>query len=127
MIGYVTSIEALEFIQNRFEIAYSIDDLNKALNRAFDKIETIVVRNRGEVNIFPRVNEKTVPDNIKKIQILEAHAIASNPKKDVFSDNVVSKSTGKLSVTYSDKKINGTLFLSREAYDIMMKYSQRSF
>ncbi|MGL6101231.1 MAG: DnaT-like ssDNA-binding protein, partial [Fusobacteriaceae bacterium] len=96
MIGYVTLEEAKEFLTKRFETIPSDEKLSMNLQLAFDKIEMLDVRNRGQVNIFPRIGELEVPSNIKSAQILEAYSMTIT-KATVSSDNIKSKSDGDFS------------------------------
>ncbi|MGL5963301.1 MAG: DnaT-like ssDNA-binding protein [Fusobacteriaceae bacterium] len=126
MIGYVTLEEAKEFLAKRFETVPGDEKLSMNLQLAFDKIEMLDVRNRGQVNIFPRIGELEVPSNIKSAQILEAYSMTIT-KATVSSDNIKSKSDGDFSVTYTDSKLNGVDYSNKATYDILRRYRRRSF
>lgn len=136
MIGYVSLDEATEFIKNRYE-EVSEQELSKGLYKALDKIESLMIRDSGKSDkqelIFPRINEKKVPDEIKKAQILEAYSIVKDLDDDNTSDiekGIASKSIGDMSISYNNNKnnqIGATIFASSQAKTILYKYVRKTY
>ena len=129
-LGYVTLEETKEFLSLRYDISMLVDDdLAKALYRAFDKIENLCIRNRGEVKAFPRLYETEVPQNIKNAQMIEAFYIATSD--DNSQDNlkgISSKSIGDMSISYnSDSNQLLSDFVSIESSNILSRYIRRTF
>lgn len=136
MIGYVSLDEAKEFIKNRYE-EVSEQELSRGLYKALDKIESLMIRDSGKSDtqelIFPRINEKKVPDEIKKAQILEAYSIVKDLDDDNTSDiekGIASKSISDMSITYATdgaNKIGTTIFSSSQAKAILYKYVRKTY
>jgi len=136
MIGYVTLDEAKEFIKNRYE-EVSDTELSKGLYKALDKIESLMIRDNGKSDkqelIFPRINEKKVPDEIKKAQILEAYSITKSINDDTSNDiekGIASKSIGDMSISYTTNamnKIGSIIFANSEAKNILYKYVRKTY
>ena len=136
MIGYVSLDEATEFIKNRYE-EVSEQELSKGLYKALDKIESLMIRDSGKSDkqelIFPRINEKKVPDEIKKAQILEAYSITKSINDDTSNDiekGIASKSIGDMSISYSTNamnKIGSIVFANSEAKAILYKYVRKTY
>lgn len=136
MIGYVTLDEAKEFIENRYE-EVSEQELSKGLYKALDKIESLMIRDSGKSDkqelIFPRINEKKVPDEIKKAQILEAYSITKSINDDTSNDiekGIASKSIGDMSISYTTNamnKIGSIIFANSEAKNILYKYVRKTY
>ena len=136
MIGYVSLDEAKEFIKNRYEEVLDTE-LSKGLYKALDKIESLMIRDSGKSDkqelIFPRINEKKVPDEIKKAQILEAYSIVKDLDDDNTSDiekGITSKSISDMSITYATdgaNKIGTTIFASSQAKTILYKYVRKTY
>lgn len=136
MIGYVSLDEATEFIKNRYE-EVSEQELSKGLYKALDKIESLMIRDSGKSDkqelIFPRINEKKVPDEIKKAQILEAYSITKSINDDTSNDiekGIASKSIGDMSISYSINamnKIGSIVFANSEAKAILYKYVRKTY
>lgn len=136
MIGYVTLDEAKEFIKNRYE-EVSDTELSKGLYKALDKIESLMIRDSGKSDkqelIFPRINEKKVPDEIKKAQILEAYSITKSINDDTSNDiekGIASKSIGDMSISYTTNamnKIGSIIFANSEAKNILYKYVRKTY
>lgn len=133
MVGYVTLEEAKKWLEERYEIA---DDeewdkkLQKALNRAADKIEQVPVRNRGEGKIFPRVGEKEVPFFVKMAQMLEAYSIANDEEgeQEQVLKGITSRSIGDMAVNYdSSKKVGNINFCNTQAAQILKRYERKTF
>lgn len=135
MIGYVSLDEAKEFIKNRYE-EVSDTELSKGLYKALDKIESLMIRDSGKSDkqelIFPRINEKKVPDEIKKAQILEAYSITKSINDDTSNDiekGIASKSIGDMSISYTTNamnKIGSIIFTNSEAKNILYKYVRKT-
>jgi hypothetical protein len=136
VIGYVSLDEAKEFIKNRYE-EVSEQELSKGLYKALDKIESLMIRDSGRNEtqelIFPRINEKDVPSEIKKAQILEAYSIALDVDNELTSDiekGIASKSIGDMSISYNSNKnnqIGATIFASSQAKSILYKYVRKTY
>lgn len=136
MIGYVSLDEAKEFIKNRYE-EVSEQELSKGLYKALDKIESLMIRDSGKSDkqelIFPRINEKKIPDEIKKAQILEAYSITKSINDDTSNDiekGIASKSIGDMSISYNNNKnnqIGPTIFASSQAKAILYKYVRKTY
>jgi hypothetical protein len=136
MIGYVSLEEAKEFIKNRYDDVTD-DILSKGLYKALDKIESLMIRDSGKSDtqelIFPRINEKKVPDEIKKAQILEAYSIALDVDNESTTDiekGIASKSISDMSITYATdgaNKIGTTIFASSQAKAILYKYVRKTY
>ena len=136
MIGYVTLDEAKKFIKNRYE-EVSEQELSKGLYKALDKIESLMIRDSGKSDkqelIFPRINEKKVPDEIKKAQILEAYSITKSINDDTSNDiekGIASKSIGDMSISYTTNamnKIGSIIFANSEAKNILYKYVRKTY
>ena len=136
MIGYVALDEAKKFIKNRYE-EVSDTELSKGLYKALDKIESLMIRDSGKSDkqelIFPRINEKKVPDEIKKAQILEAYSITKSINDDTSNDiekGIASKSIGDMSISYSTNamnKIGSIVFANSEAKAILYKYVRKTY
>lgn len=136
MIGYVSLEEAKEFIKNRYDDVTD-DVLSKGLYKALDKIESLIIRDSGKSDtqelIFPRINEKKVPDEIKKAQILEAYSIALDVDNESTTDiekGIASKSISDMSITYATdgaNKIGTTIFASSQAKAILYKYVRKTY
>ena len=83
--------------------------------------------------IFPRINEKKVPDEIKKAQILEAYSITKSINDDTSNDiekGIASKSIGDMSISYTTNamnKIGSIIFANSEAKNILYKYVRKTY
>ena len=136
MIGYVSLDEAKEFLKNRYE-EVSEQELSKGLYKALDKIESLNIRDSGKSEkqelIFPRINEKKVPGEIKKAQMLEAYSIVKDLDDDNTSDiekGIASKSIGDMSISYnsnSSNNIGSIIFASSQAKAILYKYVRKTY
>lgn len=136
MIGYVSLDEAKEFLKNRYE-EVSEQELSKGLYKALDKIESLMIRDSGRSEtqelIFPRINEKKVPDEIKKAQILEAYSIALDVDNESTTDiekGIASKSIGDMSISYnsnSSNSIGSIIFANAQAKNILYKYVRKTY
>ena len=136
MIGYVSLDEAKEFLKNRYE-EVSEQELSKGLYKALDKIESLMIRDSGRSEtqelIFPRINEKKVPDEIKKAQILEAYSIALDVDNESTTDiekGIASKSIGDMSISYnsnSSNNIGSIIFANAQAKNILYKYVRKTY
>ena len=129
MIGYVTLEEAKAWLSQRYDIPQSYDEkLTKALWRAFDKIESVPVRHKGEGKTFPRAYEDEVPFFIKMAQMLEAYSIANGDEVNDIAKGITSKSIGDMSVSYDKtKKIGNVNFCNSEAAQILKRYERKTF
>lgn len=129
-IGYVTIQEAMEFIEKRFD-KISDEELTKALHLAFDKIENVPVRDRGDSKVFPRKRDGVkVLELVKKAQILEAYSIATGEADELSKINqgISGRSIGDMSVSYDKSlKIGDIAFSNVEAARIMKRFSRRTF
>lgn len=132
MIGYVTLQEAIEFLSKRFgEIEEA--KLMQGLYKAFDKIETLGIRNGKKIteNNFPRLGDRTeVMELVKQAQILEAYAISTGGEAEIekLGKGITSKSIGDMSVTYDrNLKIGEVMFASLQAARIMKRFTQKTF
>lgn len=136
MIGYVSLDEAKEFIKNRYE-EVSEQELSKGLYKALDKIESLMIRDSGRSEtqelIFPRINEKKVPDEIKKAQMLEAYSIVKDVDDDNINDiekGIASKSIGDMSISYNSNasnSIGSIIFANAQAKNILYKYVRKTY
>lgn len=132
MIGYVTLEEAKEWLSERYDIE-SIEDttLTKALHRAFDKIEQIPVRFKGEDGkVFPRMGEKEVPFLIKMAQMLEAYSIATGKEEEQAQmlNGITSKSIGDMAVSYDKSKKTGLVnFCNPQAAQTLKRFERKSY
>lgn len=136
MIGYVSLDEAKEFLKNRYE-EVSEQELSKGLYKALDKIESLSIRDSGRSEtqelIFPRINEKEVPSEIKKAQILEAYSIVKDVDDDNINDiekGIASKSIGDMSISYNSNasnSIGSIIFASSQAKNILYKYVRKTY
>lgn len=132
MIGYVTLEEAKEWLTTRYDIE-NIDDkaLTKALYRAFDKIEQIPVRFKGEgEKVFPRMGEKEVPFLVKMAQMLEAYSIATGKEEEQAQmlNGITSKSIGDMSVAYDKSKKAGLAnFCNAQAAQTLKRFERKSY
>lgn len=136
MIGYVSLEEAKEFIKNRYDDVTDVV-LSKGLYKALDKIESLIIRDSGKSDtqelIFPRINEKKVPDEIKKAQILEAYSIALDVDNESTTDiekGIASKSIGDMSISYnsnSSNSIGSIIFANAQAKNILYKYVRKTY
>lgn len=136
MIGYVSLDEAKEFLKNRYE-EVSEQELSKGLYKALDKIESLSIRDSGRSEtqelIFPRINEKKVPDEIKKAQIIEAYSIVKDLDDDNTSDiekGIASKSIGDMSISYNSNasnSIGSIIFANGQAKNILYKYVRKTY
>ena len=136
MIGYVSLDEAKEFLKNRYE-EVSEQELSKGLYRALDKIESLMIRDSGRSEtqelIFPRINEKKVPDEIKKAQILEAYSIALDVDNESITDiekGIASKSISDMSINYNSNasnSIGSIIFANAQAKNILYKYVRKTY
>lgn len=136
MIGYVSLDEAKEFIKNRYE-EVSEQELSKGLYKALDKIESLMIRDSGKSEtqelIFPRINEKKVPDEIKKAQMLEAYSIVKDVDDDNINDiekGIASKSIGDMSISYNSNasnSIGSIIFANAQAKNILYKYVRKTY
>ena len=136
MIGYVSLDEAKEFLKNRYE-EVSEQELSKGLYKALDKIESLMIRDSGRSEtqelIFPRINEKKVPDEIKKAQIIEAYSIVKDLDDDNTSDiekGIASKSIGDMSISYNSNasnSIGSIVFANAQAKNILYKYVRKTY
>lgn len=136
MIGYVSLDEAKEFLKNRYE-EVSEQELSKGLYKALDKIESLMIRDSGRSEtqelIFPRINEKDVPSEIKKAQILEAYSIALDVDNESTTDiekGIASKSIGDMSISYnsnSSNSIGSIIFANTQAKNILYKYVRKTY
>lgn len=132
MIGYVTLEEAKEWLSERYNIkSLSDEKLTKALYRAFDKIEQIPVRFKGEgEKVFPRRGEQEVPFLIKMAQMLEAYSIASGKEEEQAQmlNGITSKSIGDMSVSYDKtKKIGLVNFCNSQAAQTLKRFERKSY
>ena len=136
MIGYVSLEEAKEFIKNRYD-DITDDVLSKGLYKALDKIESLMIRDSGRSEtqelIFPRINKKKVPDEIKKAQMLEAYSIALDVDNESITDiekGVANKSIGDMSISYNSNtsnSIGSIIFASAQAKNILYKYVRKTY
>lgn len=136
MIGYVSLDEAKEFLKNRYE-EVSEQELSKGLYKALDKIESLMIRDSGRSEtqelIFPRINEKKVPNEIKKAQMLEAYSIVKDVDDDNINDiekGIASKSISDMSISYNSNSINNIgsiIFASSQAKNILYKYVRKTY
>lgn len=136
MIGYVSLDEAKEFIRNRYE-EVSEQELSKGLYKALDKIESLIIRDSGKSDtqelMFPRINEKEVPSEIKKAQILEAYSIVKDVDDDNINDiekGIASKSIGDMSISYNSNasnSIGSIIFANAQAKNILYKYVRKTY
>ena len=136
MIGYVSLDEAKEFLKNRYDHVTE-DVLSKGLYKALDKIESLMIRDSGKSDtqelIFPRINEKKVPDEIKKAQMLEAYSIVKDVDDDNINDiekGIASKSIGDMSISYNSNasnNIGSIIFANAQAKNILYKYVRKTY
>ena len=136
MIGYVSLDEAKEFLKNRYE-EVSEQELSKGLYKALDKIESLSIRDSGRSEtqelIFPRINEKEVPSEIKKAQMLEAYSIVKDVDDDNINDiekGIASKSIGDMSISYNSNasnSIGSIIFANAQAKNILYKYVRKTY
>nr|DAN38152.1 MAG TPA: Head Tail Connector Protein [Caudoviricetes sp.] len=136
MIGYVSLDEAKEFLKNRYE-ELSEQELSKGLYKALDKIESLMIRDSGRSEtqelIFPRNNEKKVPDEIKKAQMLEAYSIVKDVDDDNINDiekGIASKSIGDMSISYNSNasnSIGSIIFANTQAKNILYRYVRKTY
>lgn len=136
MIGYVSLDEAKEFLKNRYE-EVSEQELSKGLYKALDKIESLMIRDSGKSDtqqlIFPRINEKEVPSEIKKAQMLEAYSIVKDVDDDNINDiekGIASKSIGDMSISYNsntNNSIGSIIFANAQAKNILYKYVRKTY
>lgn len=136
MIGYVSLDEAKEFLKNRYE-EVSEQELSKGLYKALDKIESLCIRDSGKSDkqelIFPRINEKEVPNEIKKAQMLEAYSIVKDVDDDNINDiekGIASKSIGDMSISYNSNasnSIGSIIFANAQAKNILYKYIRKTY
>lgn len=136
MIGYVSLDEAKEFLKNRYE-EVSEQELSKSLYKALDKIESLIIRDSGKSDtqelIFPRINEKKVPDEIKKAQMLEAYSIVKDVDDDNINDiekGIASKSISDMSISYNSNnsnRIGSIIFVNAQAKNILYKYVRKTY
>lgn len=136
MIGYVSLDEAKEFLKNRYE-EVSEQELSKGLYKALDKIESLMIRDSGRSEtqelIFPRINEKKVPDEIKKAQMLEAYSIVKDVDDDNINDiekGIASKSISDMSISYNSNasnNIGSIIFANAQAKNILYKYVRKTY
>lgn len=136
MIGYVNLDEAKEFLKNRYE-EVSEQELSKGLYKALDKIESLIIRDSGKSDtqelIFPRINEKEVPNEIKKAQMLEAYSIVKDVDDDNINDiekGIASKSIGDMSISYNSNasnSIGSIIFANAQAKNILYKYIRKTY
>ena len=136
MIGYVSLDEAKEFLKNRYE-EVSEQELSKGLYKALDKIESLIIRDSGRSEtqelIFPRNNEKKVPDEIKKAQMLEAYSIVKDVDDDNINDiekGIASKSISDMSISYNSNasnSIGSIIFANAQAKNILYKYVRKTY
>ena len=136
MIGYVSLDEAKEFLKNRYE-EVSEQELSKGLYKALDKIESLMIRDSGKSDtqelIFPRNNEKKVPDEIKKAQMLEAYSIVKDVDDDNINDiekGIASKSISDMSISYNSNasnNIGSIIFANAQAKNILYKYVRKTY
>ena len=136
MIGYVSLDEAKEFLKNRYE-EVSEQELSKGLYKALDKIESLSIRDSGRSEtqelIFPRINEKKVPSEIKKAQMLEAYSIVKDVDDDNINDiekGIASKSISDMSISYnsnSSNNIGSIIFANAQAKNILYKYVRKTY
>lgn len=136
MIGYVSLDEAKEFLKNRYE-EVSEQELSKGLYKALDKIESLMIRDSGKSDtqelIFPRINEKEVPSEIKKAQMLEAYSIVKDVDDDNINDiekGIASKSISDMSISYNSNasnSIGSIIFANAQAKNILYKYVRKTY
>lgn len=136
MIGYVSLDEAKEFLKNRYE-EVSEQELSKGLYKALDKIESLSIRDSGRSEIqeliFPRINEKKVPGEIKKAQMLEAYSIIKDVDDDNINDiekGIASKSISDMSISYNSNasnSIGSIIFANAQAKNILYKYVRKTY
>lgn len=132
MIGYVTLEEAKKWLSERYDIkSLSDEKLTKALYRAFDKIEQIPVRYKGEgEKIFPRKGEQEVPFLVKMAQMLEAYDIVMGKEEGQAQmlNGITSKSIGDMSVSYDkSKKMGLASFSNSQAAQILKRFERKSY
>lgn len=136
MIGYVSLDEAKEFLKNRYE-EVSEQELSKGLYKALDKIESLSIRDSGRSEtqelIFPRINEKEVPSEIKKAQMLEAYSIILDVDNESITDiekGIASKSISDMSISYNSNnsnRIGSIIFANAQAKNILYKYVRKTY
>lgn len=136
MIGYVSLDEAKEFLKNRYE-EVSEQELSKGLYKALDKIESLMIRDSGRSEtqelIFPRINEKKVPGEIKKAQMLEAYSIVKDVDDDNINDiekGIASKSISDMSISYNSNasnNIGSIIFANAQAKNILYRYVRKTY
>lgn len=128
---YADIDQAKEYLKKRYSKLPDDTSLKLALQRAFDNMEMVQVRDPGEIQNFPRLGEEKVPQKIINAQIEEAYAISFiKPKSEVKSasnSNIKSKSDGDMSVTYVIGTLSGVQFTSRYAYDVMKRYKRKTY
>lgn len=126
---YATLDQAKEYLKKRYSKIPDDKPLSLALQRAFDKIEMVQVRDPGEIQNFPRLGEDKVPQKVINAQIEEAYSISfvKNDGKSSSNSNIKSKSDGDMSVTYVIGTLSGVQFTSRYAYDVMKRYKRKTY
>lgn len=128
---YATLDQAKEYLKKRYSKIPDDKPLSLALQRAFDKIEMVQVRDPGEIQNFPRLGEDKVPQKVINANIEEAYTISlMKQKKDIESiknSNIKSKSDGDMSVTYVIGTLSGVQFTSRYAFDVMKRYKRKTY
>lgn len=134
MIGYVTLEETKEFLENRYDLS-NIDekDIKIGLYLALDKIEAINVRNSGKRDEqelhFPRLHDKKIPNEIKRVQMLEAYSIASaDDEANDISKGIASRSISDMSISYdTNKKRPMEQFINLESARILSRYERKTY
>ncbi len=123
---YCTLQEANEYLLKRYSKLPDGGKLELALQRAYDKIEEIDVRNSGKTANFPRTGETKIPTKIIQAQIEEAYSMSYKAEIENNS-NLKSQSDGDLSESYIETVLQGVKFHSRLAYDIMKKFKRKTY
>ena len=83
--------------------------------------------------MFPRINEKEVPSEIKKAQMLEAYSIVKDVDDDNINDiekGIASKSIGDMSISYNSNasnSIGSIIFANAQAKNILYKYVRKTY
>ena len=123
---YINLMEAKEYLMARYSKLPEDGQLNNALQRAYDKIEEIDIRNSGETSNFPRIGEDIIPTKIIQAQVEEAYSMCFKSEIENNS-NIKSKSNGDMSVTFIETTLSGIQFQSRLAYEIIKKFKRKTY
>lgn len=124
---YATLTEAEEYLFARYSKLPDGSKLELSLQRAYDKIEGIDVRNTGDTANFPRKGETNVPSKIIQANIEEAYSMSLKKNEVENNSNIKSKSDGDMGVTFLESTLSGVQFQSRIAYDIMKKFKRKTY